>query len=266
MSRLSILLTFRSFFITDIAANNVLFKFSHHLHVNHPIHKRWYNVLFETYLIGGLSETLIIILIPVYLCVLQPFIQHYIPGMLKRIGLGIAIRLLSLLSIFLIDTVGHIYHSMDQGCFILSQNSSESLGISVWYVAILYTLNALSDILFYIAAYEFICAQSPQAMKGLLIGTFFTIKGVFQLISVLVILIPFTVWKLDTSFSSCGFVYYLINIIVAFIGLVTYTWVARRYQYCQRDEPDNIYHYAEDYYDRDQDQLENTYNNISDIN
>ena len=109
------------------------------------------------------------------------------------------------------------------------------------------------------------CAQSPHAMTGLLIGTFFTTKGIFQLIGVLIILIPFTTWKFETSFPSCGFVYYLVNITVAIIGLVAYAWVARRYQYRQRDEPDNIYRYAEEYYDRGRDEhIQNNYDYSSD--
>ena len=180
--------------------------------------------------------------------------------MLKRIGLGIIIRLLSLLSIFLIDTIGHIYSNSSK-CFIRQRLFEYNIiSSSIWYISIPYTLNTISDLLFYIAAYEFICAQSPHAMKGLLIGTFFTVKGVFQLISVMVILIPFTTWKYKTSFPSCGFVYYLVNIIVAVIGLVAYTWVARSYQYRKRDEPDNIYRYAEEYYDRDHDEhIQNNY-------
>ena len=250
---LIILLTFGSMFITDVAVSNVLFKFSLHLEQSgkHDIYNRWCtSVPFDYFLISGLPEILTIVLIPIYLGILRPFVHRYILGMLKRIGLGMIMRLLSLLSVLLIDTVGHMFYSTNNICFV-HRYSFESLNLSVWYVAIPYTLYALSDMLLYIAAYEFICAQSPQAMKGLLIGTFFTIKGVFQLISVLVILIPFTVWKFETSFPSCGFVYYLVNIVVAVIGLVAYTWVARRYQYRQRDEPDNIYRYAEEYYDRD---------------
>ena len=56
-------------------------------------------------------------LIPLYLCVLRPFIRHYIPGVLKRIGLGIIIRLLSILYVFLIDTIGHIRH-LNNDCFL----------------------------------------------------------------------------------------------------------------------------------------------------
>ena len=73
--------------------------------------------------------------------------------------------------------------------------------------------------LLYIAVYEFICARSPHAMKGLVIGTFFAIKGVFQLLGVLIIYMPFTSWRPQNRFPSCGFVYYLINAIVALIGI-----------------------------------------------
>ena len=269
---LCILLILGSVFMTDIAANSVLSKFAVHLHLNrmdgYKIFTTWYiRLLFKDFLIGWLPEIIAVILIPLYLCVLRSFICRYIPGMLKRIGLAMTVRLLSLLSIFLIDIIEHIYNNNYNKCFIHQLGFElTTLSSSIWYVAIPYILNAISDLLFYIAAYEFICAQSPHAMKGLLIGTFFTIKGVFQLIGVTIILVPFTTWKFDTSFPSCGFVYYLINIVVAVIGLAAYTWVARSYQYRQRDEPDNIYRYAEEYYDRDrdQDQLESTYDYSND--
>ena len=57
------------------------------------------------------------------------------------------------------------------------------------------------------------------------------------------------------------------DILVALIGLVAYTWVARRYQYRQRDEPDNIYRYAEEYYDRAHDERpQNSYDYSNDVN
>ena len=253
---LRVLLTFGPLFITEIAANDMLYWFSNHLHNN------WYTrqtpssdstILFLRISINGfksgvLTEIFIVILIPLYLCVLRPFIHRCIPGMLKRIGLGIIIRLLSMLSVFLIDTIGHTRHS-NSDCFLHLPTSSD-LGISIYCLIFVYFLNALCTVLFYTAAYEFMCAQSPHAMKGLLIGTFFLIKGLFQLFGITVVRIPFISWSFNAPFPSCGFVYYLVNITVAIIGLVVYTWVARRYQYRQRDEPDNIYRYVEEYYDK----------------
>ena len=106
-------------------------------------------------------------------------------------------------------------------------------------------------------------------MKGLVIGTFFAIKGVFQLLGAVVLYIPFTVrWSQNGkhSFPSCGFVYYLINAIVALIGIVAYTIVARRYQYRERDEPDNIYRYAEEYYANTQDEPNYDYDDYENLN
>ena len=162
----------------------MLYRFSEHLYSS------WYsqhslldtNQFFYTFTayfeLGGLTEILIVILIPLYLCLLRPFIHLYIPGMLKRIGLGMIIRLLSLLSVFIIDTIGHTQHSNIK-CFIKQwyyEDEKYQLGISMWFLIFPYILNALSIMFFYIASYEFICAQSPHAMKELLIGTLFTVK------------------------------------------------------------------------------------------
>ena len=255
-------LTLGPMLATDIAGRNMLIRFSFHL--REQVHNyRHVRVLLEMLITGGLTELLIVISIPLYVCLLRPFIHRYIPGMLKRIGLGIFTRLLSLLSIILIDTAGHIEMSTSS-CFI--QYDYHSLNISWWYLTIPNILNALSSMLFEVAVFEFMCAQSPHAMKGLIIGTYFAIQGTFQFLGATVLYVPFFFWSLDTSFPSCGFVYYLINILVALSGLVAYTCVARRYQYRQRDEPDNVYRYAEDYYDRAIDERpQNSYDYSNDI-
>ena len=91
-------------------------------------------------------------------------------------------------------------------------------------------------------------------MKGLLIGTFFALKGFFNLFGALLTFLPFTRWSSSRSFLSCGFLYYILNIAVGIAGLILYTIIARRYQYRQRDEPDHIYRYAEEYYDRSEEE------------
>ena len=226
--------------------------FGTHLAASQRIHpkkeKNSTSVLVSFFTSGGVTDFLIMVLIPVYICLLRPFIRRFIPGMLKRMGLGMVLLLLHSILNVLIDTVGHIHNSNHtKSCY----DYVPPEGLSRLYLIFLHILSATGYMLFYIAAYEFICAQSPHAMKGLLIGIFFTIKGVFQLIGAL-ILVSFTKWSIaiETPFLSCSFVYNLINILVGLIGLVAYTWVARRYQYRQRDEPDNIYRYAEEYYGR----------------
>lgn len=58
-------------------------------------------------------------------------------------------------------------------------------------------------LLFYNAAFEFICAQSPHFNERTFLGTYHAIKGVFQLLGVLVIYAPITAWcKPPPNFQS----------------------------------------------------------------
>ena len=252
---LSILLAIGPTFINEIACNRMLPTIALHLQNNISTTNFHYFKLIEANILQDILNATLILL---YLCFLRPFIHRCIPGMLKRIGLGMAMLLISSLCILTIDVIGHIHFSnnvcfFDNDYFASHVDERDNLNISVYYILFPYALSALGYVLFHIAVYEFICSQSPHAMKGMLIGTLFTVKGIFQFIGATVILIPFTSWHSKASFPSCGFVYYLINVVIAVTGLVAYTWVARSYKYRERDEPDNIYRYAEEYYDRDGD-------------
>ena len=250
---LRVLLTLGPIFAVTIAADGFVTGLAWHMDSN-------YSPTYKKDLFGGgrLTKLLVVVLLPLYLCLLRPFLGNYIPGILKRIGLGMILILLSSLCTLLTDVIGHRVTG-DKECFLFIfdfNNITDSnvyvlpstLDISADVLILQCSLNAVGYILLYIAVYEFICAQSPHAMKGLLIGTFFAIKGVFQLLAILVLFAPFTTWNLSRSFPSCGFVYYLVNIVVGLTGMVAYVCVARTYRYRQRDEPDNTYRYVEEYY------------------
>lgn len=196
------------------------------------------SILIVIFGFSGITDLLIAVLIPVYIFLLRPFISHCLLGMLKRIGLGMTFLLLLSICELVIDTT----------------RATELVHVSVYifYLVLVHFFSAIGYILFYIAAYEFISAQSPQTMKGLLIGTFFAVRGVSQLLGTVVLVSLSTRRQQfdESTFSHCNFVYSVINIAVSALGLVAYTCVARRYRYRQRDEPDNVYHYAEEYYSR----------------
>ena len=206
---------------------------------------------------GCLTPLLMLILIPFYLCLLRPFIHDYIPGMLKRMGLGMVLRLISGFCTFLMGLVNH--NCSSKLCSLTSY-----FNISPHFLLFQFILNAVSYLLIYIASYEFVCAQSPQSMKGLLIGTFFAIKGVFELFGVVLYLAVGIGCSLRYHFPICGFIYYFINVVIALVGIIAFVFVARRYQYRERDEPDNIYRYAEEYYANAQDETSYGYNNDDD--
>ena len=211
----------------------------------------------------------VVIIIPSYLYLLRPFIHDYIPGMLKRIGLGMLLIFLLGMCTLVMGLPGHESTNDVDGL-----NSSEAISAYITlgpnYLLIQCSVSALGYMLLHIASYEFICAQSPHYMKGFLIGTFFAIKGVFQLVGVLVIYLPTTLVLCDLEgnlkFPLCGLVYYSINIVIVLIGIIAFIYVSMKYQYRQRDETDNTYRYAEEYYAKNVDELNYDYDDYDNLN
>ena len=208
---------------------------------------------------GLLSPLLIAICLPLYLCLLRPFIARYLPGMLRRMGLGMIFILLSLLASFAMDITAH--HEVlkdyldnttydlcmfpfpyeDPHKYNLPQQNSLLLIVPL-------VLTSLSHMLIYTAVFEFICSQSPHSMKGLLIGLLYAIKGLYQLLATILV-VPFAVgYNYHPSHMSCGFYYYLVNIIIGLIAVLTYMWVAKKYKYRERDEICEVHRFAEEYY------------------
>ncbi len=279
LKMLRVLLVLGLIFAVEIAAGNQLPTVAYHLAGDfssallQPA-KEACSIPYPTALAlnGSITPVIISFIIPLYMYLLRPFIKNHTPKMLRQIGLGIIVLTLSLISTLLLDTVGHI-RSSSTTCFLnsgLHFNNScdlvESPSVSPLYIIIPYTLNAFAYIFLYIGSYEFILSQSPHAMKGLVIGLFFAIKGLFQLLAVLTVYLLFISWSSDSSFPSCGFVYYLTNFAIALVGIVAYSCVSRSYQYQVRDVPDNIFghRFAEEYYDRSIEQHENLVHKIED--
>ena len=94
-------------------------------------------------------------------------------------------------------------------------------------------------------------------MKGLLVEVLFTIRAFFQLVSGTTLL-PFaneSLWnhpylREHPPVTNCGFGYFLTSFSIAFIGLVLFLIVARRYKYRERDDRPYDQRFAVDVYGR----------------
>ena len=154
----------------------------------------------------------IVFLLVLYTVLLRPLVHNYIPGMLKRMGLGMTLMVMPILCFLILDTVRHKLSLSSPGCFLkeLRGDSEGTVNASFLFIPLFFHISG--SMIFYIAIYEFIYAQSPHSMKGLMFGTFFALRGVFQLVGALIFMFPFVGWNLSSSFPSCGFVYFLVNI------------------------------------------------------
>ena len=255
-----ILLTFGPVFLVDFAASKLLPNFGFHMNC----YIDWKNDLLKSLIsTGSLTPLIIVVRFPFCICLRQLRIWNYIRinlGALERIGLGMLFILLSTLCTLSIDTYGHArVHNTTKSCFLsLKINSFDNCYVNIckntsvmsgYFLTIQSVLNAVGYTLFYISSFEFICVKSPQAMRGVLISAFFLIKGAFQILGLSVIFSPFTQWDLSVhTFPSCGFVYYLINVVILITGIVIFGIAARKYQRQGRiDYDNNIVQNIDDY-------------------
>ena len=194
------------------------------------------------------TPLLVIVSIPLYLCALRSYLTLYLPRMLNRIAIGILMDVMVIVSKLMLNiiTLLNRLHSDKEACGNESCEAPEApFYLEAPFLVIEVVLSALSSMLIYAALYEFICSQSPNAMKGMLIGLSYTVKGIFQLMGTLAIL-PFLLW--NNSIPDRAFGYYLFNLVVGISCLIVYVVIARRYKYRIRDEPSREWEYAEAYY------------------
>ena len=91
-------------------------------------------------------------------------------------------------------------------------------------------------------------------MKGLLLGTYFAITGVYQFISS-VMLVPFISNKFQTSVhypphTGCLFGSSLYVCAIALIGFILYIVAAKRYRYREREDRPYDQRFVIDIYNR----------------
>ena len=196
-----------------------------------------------------------IVSIPLYLSLIRPFFSQCIPGMLKRMGIGMFIILISLVLSTSLNTAAYFVNG--------ENNASESLNVSLLapqVVDILLSSTILQSVaasfsgaLILTALLEFICSQSPHSMKGLLIGLMLAQYGLFGFLSALFSKLKFH----QPFFPTGGFLYLVLNTVLCLIFVIVYVRVAKNYKYRERDEPSNERQYAEEYYSKDLGDSEN---------
>ena len=190
---------------------------------------------------------IVIILLPLYKVFIYPYCQKYVPSMLKRIWIGAMLGTVCSASILLIDAVGHAVSDTPVPCFLSDSAADVSLQLNPYLVLIPFALYNTSYVIFTISLFEFIIAQSPHPMKGLLIGLYYSMRfgigGCFTAIN-------HYAFNFATNghLISCGTANYIMITAISLLSLVVFTIVARQYKLRERDDVVNVHLFAEEYY------------------
>ena len=149
--------------------------FRHHTTKERYFSKNPYKIIFLEKSI--FSPLLIAICIPCYLDLIKPYFSRYIPNMFKRMGLNIVMLNILFLLYIIVCSIDkyHIKPVLRVLCSVnISHTTMPMTLVDLTEVCMIFqhVLSSLHQMLLYIAAWEFICCQSPQHMKGLLFGLF----------------------------------------------------------------------------------------------
>ena len=208
------------------------------------------------------------ILFPVYISVIFFLLRRKVPTLFLRLGVGILFCLLGVVSFLIVDIMGHsMNRSSDTNntqcmfqVFLTNNNKVITYPTLDMHWAVLIPPNlflGIGPLIVVATTLEFISAQSPQSMKGFLVGVFFAIRGLFQFLNTIII-VPLSLKKPWASREmiehppviNCGFVYLLVTSVTGLIGLILFSVAARRYKYRRRNEGWFCQHDVEEIYDR----------------
>ena len=189
---------------------------------------------------------------PIYIWLMFFLLRKRIPRMFVRLFSGIVLYLLGSLFLIAIDLIGHrlldkhvsTSDEVASLCmFDYRESSSRHLDMHWSFMLPPSFLFGIGPLIVMSTTLEFISAQSPHFMKGLLVGMLFAIIGFFQLIGAL-FFIPFSVrdiWftksmSINAPITNCGFGYLSFTFTVALIGLILFVVAAKKYTYRVRDD------------------------------
>ena len=203
-----------------------------------------------------------VLLIPLYEFIIYPVFRRHFSCVKVKIHLkfllGVLFQISRVISLMVIITLArHSYQKQNDynvtiPCIMLEQGNSLRYDINSGWLALPRVLNSLSVMTLAIGTIEFIAAQTPYSMRGLIGGTVYGSIALFVVIGY-GIMQPFmghaSTW--GTGLLSCGFWYLLMNLIlILFIGaMLSIAW--RWYKMRKREDVlPNEQIFAERYYAR----------------
>ena len=204
--------------------------------------------------------------IPLYQLINAHYRQKYVPNIFKRMGLGLLCCLLKVIIELVLQLTQNLYATEQCSnycpfvdCYNLITKANKfdyygcggklncTPGNSIFLILLVVPqiLQGLSFLLVFMSAIEFICAQAPLRLKGLLIGLWYASLSVhYLLVEVPDIYIPLTdgtTWEIFEEVKA-----FLIA-----LSLIFFAYVSGRYRYRVRDEVVNWQYLIEEIYERE---------------
>ena len=211
--------------------------------------------LLEVALIEYVSIILISLVLLALYCLPCSHFKNYVNNIpiLSRFSVGMFILILSISGYGILEVVGHFLNHRDHveafSCAydLTSYQTGVAFLVDYKWSLIPKSLRYLSQYLLMTTGAEFLCAQSPYSMKGLLFGLSFGFMGIFSAINYSW-MVPFRKALKHSTLSvrvGCGTIYFFSIVIILLVTsicfLCTYKFYKRRQRNDDEEYPQEIH-------------------------
>ena len=187
------------------------------------------------------------VLIPVYRFIVYPLVRKHIPSLLKMIGVGLILCLVStVINTAVIATVRFLEQSQN----ITMPDTPQ---VSLYWILAAKVLNGTGTEVALLFGVEFVMAQTPNRMRGIMMGLVIIIITWSTIGSCYLLTRTFHMFKASQRYT---FYFYLVLPPLAMLMLIIYAFAAKRYKLRERERHVNIQAIVEEHYERYFDQEE----------
>ena len=202
------------------------------------------------YITHNIIKVIPVVAIPVYRFMVYPWIRKYVPSLVKTMGAGLFICLVSTVISLAAESSQH-FHSNASHCIF---DNSVAVGTSptpLHWVLITKIMDGLGFLLVFLSFSEFMMAQTPNRMRGIMMGLTLALSS-FGRMGLYALIVIFHI----ATYGGCVFYYYLVLSLLMLLILVVYVVLAKHYKLRERERHINIQAIVEDHYERYFDQEE----------
>ena len=173
------------------------------------------------------------VLIPVYRFIVYPLARIHIPSLLKMIGAGLIVCFVSIMINTGVTVTVYFSHNTTM--------IDDSYQAPLYWRLVVDILNGLGTGVTIICSVEFVMAQTPNRMRGIMMGALLTAIGWSTLGSYI------ELFKLSQKYT---FYFYLVPTPLAMLFLTVFVIFAKRYKLRERERHVNIQVIVEEHYER----------------
>lgn len=169
-----------------------------------------------------IHHVVLVVAIVVYQFVVYPLFHNYFPyvSITAKFFITVSLLLVGVLALLGIESVSYHYqHANHTGIKCIFGKDDYHVNIELYWAIIPRILIGLSAFLVIFSGIEFICAQAPINMKGLILGLAYALFGLSALVQVSMS-IPFlyvhSLW--ERAPLTCGIWYFITQVVIALLG------------------------------------------------